>query len=73
MRDPARLGSLFVDDRDAHEASWLKDPPPSAEAFAEGDRHLAVWTALVEAEPVTDRRPGHVRRYWARRDRRAGR
>jgi dipeptidase len=73
MRDPARLGPFFVDDRDAQETSWLKDPPPSTEAFAEGDRHLAAWTARVEAESVSDRRPGHVRRYWARRDRRARR
>ena len=72
MRDPVALGRLFLGDRDALEASWLSDPPSSAEAFAEGDRRLAGWTALVEATDGADRRPGHIRRYWRRRDRRAG-
>jgi hypothetical protein len=72
MREPGTLGERFLGERDELEAAWLKDPPPSAEAFAEGDRRLAAWMTRVEAEPVADRRPRHVRRYWRRRDRRAG-
>jgi dipeptidase len=71
MRDPPALGALYVGERDTLEAGWLNDAPPSAEAFAEGDRRLAAWTARVQARPVADRRPGPVRRYWRRRDRRA--
>jgi hypothetical protein len=72
MREPRNLGGLFLGERDALEATWLRDPLSSVEAFAEGDRRLAAWTARVLAAHVTDRRPGHVRRYWRRRDRRAG-
>ena len=72
MKDPDRLQPLLGSDRDALEGAWLRDPPPSAEAFAEADRRLAAWTARVQAVSVTDRRPAPVRRYWARRDRRAG-
>lgn len=71
MRDPARLRSLFVPERDALEARWLIDPPEPRAAFAEGDRLLAQWTARVEAAGGTDRRPGFVRRYWAGRDQRS--
>jgi dipeptidase len=71
MRDPLAFGRLFIDDRDELEASWQSDPPSSAEAFAEGDRRLAEWTARVEAADAADRRPRHVQRYWRRRERRA--
>jgi hypothetical protein len=73
VREPRSLGELFLSERDALEAAWLKNPPPAAEAFAEGDRRLAAWAARVQAVPAADRRPAHVRRYWRRRDRRAGR
>jgi secernin len=71
IRDPVVHGGLFIGDRDELEASWRNDPPSPAEAFAEGDRRLAEWTARVEAADAADRRPRHVRRYWRRRDRRA--
>jgi hypothetical protein len=73
MRDPVALGRLFFEERDTLEASWRSRPPSSTAAFAEGDRHLAGWTARIEAAEAADRRPRHVRRYWRRRDRRAGR
>jgi hypothetical protein len=73
MRDPVALGRLFFEERDTLEASWRSRPPSSTDAFAEGDRHLAGWTARIEAAEAADRRPRHVRRYWRRRDRRAGR
>ncbi len=72
MRDPARLGSLYWGERDATEAAWLENPPDSASAFADGDRLLVRWTEKVFAELGSDMRPGFVRRYWARRDARAG-
>jgi hypothetical protein len=73
MREPAALVGLFAADRDALESAWLADPPPSAEAFAEGDRRLAEWTARVERVAAGDRRPAHVRLYWRVRERRARR
>lgn len=72
IRDPAAFGSAFLGERDALEAAWLADPPSSVEAFAEGDRRLAEWTARVRAVRSADRRPAYVRRYWQRRDGRAG-
>jgi len=76
-RDPARLLPLFARERDALEGGWFA--PGSriepAEAFAEGERQLAAWTARVEeaarAEPHPDARPGFVQRYWAKRAARA--
>jgi hypothetical protein len=72
MRDPVALGAAFLAERKELESAWLADPPSSSDAFAEGDRRLAVWTARVQATDAADRRPGHVRRYWRRRNRRAG-
>jgi dipeptidase len=77
-RDPARLLPLFANERDALEARWLADGARAlpAEAFAEGERRLAAWTARVEAavrsEPRPDARPGFVQRYCAKRGARAG-
>ena len=73
MRDPGRLGALFVPERDALEAAWLSEPPTSAQAFAEGDARLSAWTERVVAEAGADRRPWHMRRYWSARDRMARR
>jgi dipeptidase len=77
-RDPERLLPLFAGERDALEATWLAEGASAlpADAFAEGDRRLADWTARVEQaarlRPEADARPGFVRRYWAKRDARAG-
>jgi dipeptidase len=72
MRDPARLGPLFVAERDAVEARWRTAPPEPVEAFAEGDRLLADWASRVVAAAASDRRPRAVRRYWRVREKRAG-
>jgi dipeptidase len=73
LRDPERLLPLFAGERDALEAAWVADPPEPAEAFAEGDRRLAAWTARVEAAAgARDVRPFWARRYWAARNERAG-
>jgi dipeptidase len=77
-RDPARLLPLFATERDALESRWL-DPgagPTPKDAFGEAERLLADWNERVAAAlhdaPGVDRRPGFVRRYWAKRDARAG-
>ncbi len=72
LADPARLLALYAGERDAVEARWLADPPDPAAAFAEGDRLLEAWTRAVARQKVRDRRPLPVRRYWSRRNRRAG-
>ena len=77
-RDPAQLLPLFAKERDALEAAWLTNPAQiePAEAFAEGGHRLAVWTARVaeaaRARPRPDSRPVSVKRYWAKRNARAG-
>ena len=72
MRDPGELRPLFAPERDATETGWLGDPPDSEAAFKEAGDLLEKWTAAVAAHPVRDQRPPLVRRYWARRNRRAG-
>lgn len=73
LRDPERLGALFLAERDAVQARWFSDPPEPADAFAEEDELLARWLGAVRDAGGPDRRPWWARRYWARRDRQAGR
>jgi dipeptidase len=73
LRDPERLLPLFAAERDRIEAAWSEAPPKPEDAFAEGDRLLAEWTARVEAESRgQDERPIFARRFWAARNARAG-
>ena len=72
MADPEFHLPTFQAERDALEKDWLAAPPGPAEAFAEADRRLAAWTERVLAEPSSDRRPRFARRYWGRRNERAG-
>jgi dipeptidase len=71
MRNPVRLGALFLAERDAVEARWRTELPESSRAFVEGDRLLSEWTARVEAAAVPDVRPHFVHRYWRARNQRA--
>jgi secernin len=73
LRDPAAAFPLFQLERDQVQLRWLARPPEPAEAFAEADRLLAQWSAAVTAQ-VRDRdtRPAWTRRYWQKRDQRAG-
>ncbi len=70
-RDPDRLATRFLDERDATEKRWLAHPPPSDVAFKEADALLERWTRLL-SEPALDRRPSFVRRVWSARNARAG-
>ncbi len=73
MRDPEATFPLLRPERDAVQARWLAAPPDPATAFAEADEMLARWTAAVAARPGgRDTRPVWARRYWAKRNARAG-
>jgi dipeptidase len=72
VADPARLLPLYREQRDAVEKEWLADPPEPADAFAEGQRLLEDWADQVARKAGADTRPGFVRRYWKKRDERAG-
>jgi hypothetical protein len=72
IADPARLAEAYVAERDSLEADLLAHGAEPAEAFALGDALLARWLARTEAEPARDRRPPVARRYWRKRDERAG-
>jgi dipeptidase len=72
VTDPARLLPLYREQRDAVEKEWLADPPEPADAFAEGKRLLEDWKDQVARKAGADTRPGFVRRYWKKRDERAG-
>lgn len=71
-RNPAVYFPLFMDERDSIEAEWLSNRPESAAAFAKGDPVLAKWTDAVFDVDAPDVRPTWTRRFWAKRDARAG-
>jgi len=72
LRDPARLGPLFLPERDEIEARWLRDAPEPAAAFAHWEEALSRWVDEVEAATGGDVRPRSVRRYWTKRNQDAG-
>lgn len=72
VRDALSLYPRFTEERDAIERTWLDTPPDSREAFEEHDRLLAQWSEEGTGQAARDIRPGWVRRYWGRRNRRAG-
>jgi dipeptidase len=72
MADPGRLLPLYRQQRDAVEKAWLAEPPEPTQAFAEGDRLLEDWEDRVRRKAGADTRPDFVRRYWKKRNRRAG-
>ena len=72
VTNPEALYPRFTSERDRVELGWLADPPSSAEAFAEADDLLDRWTRAVTFDPVPDVRPVWARRYWAKRNERAG-
>jgi dipeptidase len=72
VTNPEVLYPRFTPERDSTELAWLADPPSSAEAFATADELLERWTRLVTFDPAPDVRPLWARRYWAKRNRRAG-
>jgi dipeptidase len=72
VTNPEALYPRFTSERDRVELGWLADPPTSAEAFAEADDLLDRWTRAVTFDPVPDIRPVWARRYWAKRNQRAG-
>jgi secernin len=71
-RDPAAAYPIFAPERAWVQARWLSMPPEPTTAFAEADELLAKWTAAVAGRVGRDMRPTWVRRYWAKRDERAG-
>jgi secernin len=69
LRDPARFAPRFLPERDLVEARWLASPPEPKDAWGEGDRLLAKWTAEVVGADAgaRDVRPPWTRRYWRAR------
>jgi dipeptidase len=72
LRDPETAHELFWPEREDVQRRWLDEPPDSAEAVAEADELLERWVERTQAAVHRDVRPPWVRRYWRRRDRRAG-
>ena len=71
-RDPEGLLPRYAPERDELEAAWFADPPASDEAFRVAAQRTRAWTAAVGGRAERDTRPWYVRRYWRRRDERAG-
>jgi dipeptidase len=72
MRDPARLGQLYLMERDAIEALWLADPLDSQLAFDQASLLTYRWTESVHSVAVADTRPRFVQRYWKKQNAAAG-
>jgi hypothetical protein len=72
MENPGAYRPCFDAERRATQAAWIANPPSGADAFRAGDELLANWTAAVEAVDARDVRPAWTRRYWAKRNARAG-
>jgi secernin len=72
LRDPARLLPPLAAERDGIERAWLAEPPSPSAAFRQADDLTDRWLRRASADAVDDRRPVWVRRYWRRRDLRAG-
>lgn len=62
----------YLAERDALEARFRAESTPPAAAFALADALLRRWLERTAREPRVDRRPLLVRRYWRKRDARAG-
>ncbi len=71
-RDPARLLPLIEAERDAVERAWLEHPPAPGAAFETHHRLLEDWVDRVARVAAADTRPWYVRRYWRKRNHRAG-
>ena len=69
--DPERAAG-YLAERDALEARILSAPEPPAAAFALADALLRRWLERLRGQQRVDRRPLLVRRYWQKRDARAG-
>lgn len=72
IQNPSELFPLFIPERDRTEREWIASRPESQAAFACGNRLLEEWTVRVALATCEDTRPGFVRRYWAKRNDRAG-
>lgn len=72
LAQPDRCYPMLRAERDATHARWLAAPPESADAFAEADDLLARWTGAACGADGPDERPAWVRRYWQKRNQRAG-
>jgi hypothetical protein len=72
IADPGPEAEAYLAERDALEAQLLAERVAPAEAFARGEALLARWLARLGAGPLRDRRPPVARRYWRKRNERAG-
>lgn len=72
MQDPERSMPRFIEERDAIEARWLREPPEPEAAFREADLLLERWSRELGRGEIADTRPWYVRRYWQERNAWAG-
>ncbi|MEN8040410.1 MAG: peptidase U34 [Actinomycetota bacterium] len=71
MADPATLAPPFLAERDTIEREWLASPPDGQDAWTAHLELISLWLERI-GDPVRDARPVWARRYWTKRDRKAG-
>jgi secernin len=76
IRNPAAFLAQLSAEREPLERSWFESAVPPAEAFREAAAFTDRWIGLAQdafaRNRVVDRRPPAVRRYWQKRNARAG-
>jgi secernin len=72
LADHSALTARYGDERDRTEATWLADPPGTAEAFTAARELEASWLGDVIAASLQDRRPRWLRKKWDAWDAAAG-
>jgi hypothetical protein len=76
IRNPAAFLPQLSVERSALERTWFETPVAPAEAFREAASFTERWIAAADAafsnNGTADLRPASVRRYWEKRNQRAG-
>ncbi len=76
IRNPAGFWPQLNAEREPLERAWFETPVEPAEAFRQAaaftDRWIEAARIALSENELADMRPASVRRYWQKRDRRAG-
>lgn len=71
-QNPAELHRKYTAERDELQQHLLESRPDSADAFQQAEEFLKTWTSRAQLHPIRDTRPAWTKKYWKKRNRRAG-
>jgi hypothetical protein len=70
--NPAAFLPRLAIERLPVEYAWFDEPPESKDAFLQAAQMTDRWIESAELAATVDQRPWFVRRYWEKRNQRAG-